>query len=204
MPANALASAPGPRRRSTRAQAEADAAARHRLDLIGASVPDVICSAGAWLADRALAGWDVNVFVPETDDVAPLRILGVTPRPLAEVHRDPRPPTAVAVSADARHLLAEFAGEVAELTVWGAEVPPGAGAVFQSVEHVPSTAARAFKAYALRAAAVEDGAAGDSEVFQAGGPQGAGARRRLRSVGEQRGLPPAAVWAPVPGMGAPR
>ena len=55
MAANAFAAASQPRRRSTRAQAEADAAARHRLDVIAASVSDVIRSAGGWLADRYLA-----------------------------------------------------------------------------------------------------------------------------------------------------
>ena len=103
MAANAFAAASQPRRRSTRAQAEADAAARHRLDVIAASVSDVIRSAGGWLADRALAGWGVNVFVPDTEDAEPLRILGVTAHSLAEVParcQESRRPTAVAVSAD--------------------------------------------------------------------------------------------------------
>ena len=138
MSANALASSPGPRRRSTRVEAEADAAGRHRLDVVAASVPDVVRSAGGWLADRALAGWDVNVFVPDTDDVAPLRILGVTPHSHADVlptRRNPRPPTAMAVSADMMstdstvrdQLVADFAREIPEVTVWGAAVPHGHG-----------------------------------------------------------------------------
>ncbi len=212
MVASALASSPHPRRRSTRAQAEADAAARHRLDVIAASVPDVIGSAGGWLADRALAGWDVNVFVPDTDDVAPLRILGVTPHRLAEMlptRRDPRPPTAVAISADMvagdaavrEQLISKFVREIPEVTMWGSDVPQGMGDRFHSVEHVLSAAARAFKSHAMRAAAIYAGAAAPTEVFHSGSQRVPGERLRLATVTDRApsALPPAAMWAPAPG-----
>ena len=211
MAASALASSSHPRKRSTRAEAEADATARHRLDVIAASVPDVVRSAGGWLADRALAGWDVNVFVPDTDDVAPLRILGVTPHRLTEVlpsGRNPRPPTAMAISADIvsadsgvrEHLVAEFAREIPEVTMWGTEVPHGMGERFHSVEHVLSTAARAFKSHAMRAAAIDEDRAGPTEVFHAGSRRGPGECPRLAAVTDRApsALPPAAVWAPLP------
>lgn len=203
MAANALASTP--RRRSTRAEAEADAAARHRLNVIAASVPDVVASAGGWLADRALAGWDVNVFVPDTDDVGALRILGLTPRRLAEAtadHTDARRPTAVAVSADAMTadpgmratLAGGLGGEIAEVTVWGPQVPQEMADQLCSVEHVPSTAARAFKSHAMRAAALDAAAAGAAEVFHTGPLR---TRPRLAAVPDRAGRPPAAVWAPA-------
>ncbi len=203
MAANAFATAPRPRRRSTHAEAEADAAARHRLDVIAGSVPDVIRSAGGWLADRALAGWDVNVFVPDADDPAPLRILGVTPQRLTDApayRADPHRPTAVAVSADmmstestvCEHLADEIARDVPEVTVWGREVPPDMAERLQSVEHVPSNAARAFKRHAMRAAGLDD--APPTEVFHSG-PRAA--RPRLAAVPGRATLPPAAVWAPV-------
>ena len=67
-------------------RAEAGAATRHRLDVIAGSVPDVIRSAGGWLADRALAGWDVNVFRARCRRCRALADLGVTPRRLADAH----------------------------------------------------------------------------------------------------------------------
>ena len=158
MAASAFAAAP--RRRATHAEAEAGAATRHRLDVIAGSVPDVIRSAGGWLADRALAGWDVNVFVPDADDAAPLRILGVTPHRLADApayRAQPHRPTAVAVSADMReHLAGEITRGVPEVTVWGRDVPPDMAERLQSVEHVPSGAAQAFKRHAMHAAALDD------------------------------------------------
>jgi len=120
------------------------------------SVLDVIRCAGGWLADRALAGWDVNVFLPEGDDGNPLRILGVSLHSLADIDSAgpaPYAPTAVAVSAAAicadpqieRRLRRQFTREIAEVTVWGQQVPDDIGAYLQSVQHVPSAAAAAFK-----------------------------------------------------------
>lgn len=196
MAARAFAATPRPRRRSTHAEAEAGAAARHRLDVIAGSVPDVIRSAGGWLADRALAGWDVNVFVPDADDAAPLRILGVTPHRLADApsyRADPCRPTAVAVSADMReHLAGEMTRGVPEVTVWGRDVPPDVAERLQSVEHIPSGAARAFKRHAMHAAALDDSPA--PEVFHSG-PRDP--RPRLATVPGRAALPPAAVWAPL-------
>ncbi len=194
MAASAFAATPRPRRRTTHAEAEAGAAARHRLDVIAGSVPDVIRSAGGWLADRALAGWDVNVFVPDADDAAPLRILGVTPHRLADApayRAQPHRPTAVAVSADMReHLADEITRGVPEVTVWGRDVPPDMAERLQSVEHVPSGAARAFKRHAMHAAALDDSPA--TEVFHSGSR----GRPRLAAVPGRATLPPAAVWAP--------
>ncbi|HNM83243.1 MAG TPA: hypothetical protein PKI77_01840 [Mycobacterium sp.] len=203
MAANAFAAAARPRRRSTRTEHEAGAPARHRLDVIAGSVPDVVRSAGGWLADRALAGWEVNVFVPDADDLAPLRILGVTPHRWTDApanRANPHRPTAVAVSADMMssestvrdHLAGEIAREVPEVTVWGTDVPSDLVARLQSVEHVPSGAARAFKRHAMRAAALDD--APPTEVFHSGSR---GTRPRLTAVSGGATLPPAAVWAPV-------
>jgi hypothetical protein len=211
MTADALASAPRPRRRTTTARAAEQAATRHRLDVIASSVPDVVRSAGGWLADRALAGWDVNVFVPDTDDVAALRILGVTPQRLGELTAlgdGPQPPTAVAVSADTvcadprvrARLTAEFARDIGEVTVWGETLPDGLDELFHPVQHVLSAAARAFKSHAMRAAAIDEESVSATEVFHTGSTtSGAGAWPRLSAVdGRVRStLPDAAVWAPA-------
>ena len=50
---------------------------RYRLDVVAASVLDVVEAAGGWLFDRRMAGWDVTVLVPEEEDAHALRILGV-------------------------------------------------------------------------------------------------------------------------------
>jgi len=119
-----------------------------------------------------------------------------------------RPPTAVAVSADLisadgkvrEHVLAQLSRDVSEVTVWGA-VPRGMVECFMSVEHVPSTAAKAFKTYAMRAAAIDEDLVAGSEVFHAGS---AGARPRLTAVIGRPALPPAAVWVQAPVRGPNR
>ena len=50
---------------------------RYRLDVIAASAADAVHSAGGWLYDRAMAGWEVTVLLPQSCDSRPLRILGV-------------------------------------------------------------------------------------------------------------------------------
>ena len=56
---------------------------RYRLDLVAASVADVVTCAGGWLCDRVMAGWDVTVLVGEHEPMVPARAevfqsLGVT------------------------------------------------------------------------------------------------------------------------------
>src|ERR1700749_2864333 len=48
-----------------------------RMVAIAPTVADAIESAGGWLFDQALAGWDVTVIMAEQADCRPLRILGV-------------------------------------------------------------------------------------------------------------------------------
>ncbi|MBV9513764.1 MAG: hypothetical protein JO280_06970, partial [Mycobacteriaceae bacterium] len=50
---------------------------RYRLDVFAASVEDVVRSAGGWLFDRAMGGWEVNLLVTEPCDTRRLRILGI-------------------------------------------------------------------------------------------------------------------------------
>ena len=60
--------------RATRADREC---LRYRLDVIAVSALDVVQSAGGWLYDRAMAGWQVTVLLPDGSDARSLRILGV-------------------------------------------------------------------------------------------------------------------------------
>lgn len=58
---------------------EADPAG-YRLDVVASDVADIVQSAGGWLYDRIVAGWQVNVLLPPTSDARALRILGVRTR----------------------------------------------------------------------------------------------------------------------------
>ena len=51
---------------------------RYQLNVIAASVADVVQSAGGWLFDRRMAGWEVNILLSEQDDARAIRILGAT------------------------------------------------------------------------------------------------------------------------------
>ncbi len=50
---------------------------RYRLDVVATSAVDVVQSAGGWLYDRVMAGWEVTVLLPRGCDTRSLRILGV-------------------------------------------------------------------------------------------------------------------------------
>lgn len=125
----------------------------YQLDVIGLDVADVVCSAGGWLCDRVLAGWDVRVTLTDDGDPRPLRILGLG---CGERRSEP---VALAVAGTlSGHALR--LGH-AEVTVWGADRLTG----LQPVRHVVSAAARAFKAHALVAAGLDGVAARPVEVF---------------------------------------
>lgn len=144
--------------------------------MVGIDVADVVESAGGWLFDRAMAGWDVRVTLTQACDVRPLRILGVRTDP-----RSVQPPSPVALAASARALLdapercADIAVALrrrqAEVTVWGAArldpLDSGARPV-RPVRHLLSGAARAFKSQALVAAGLDARGAGAVEMFRTG------------------------------------
>jgi len=157
---------------------------------IAPTVADAIENAGGWLFDQALAGWDVTVITEEPADCRPLQILGVRDHTLdsALSHRaDGTCLSAIAVSAAVlardervrRMVLAALETGLAELRIWGdAEVagadfggtgPDGAAS---PVAHRLSSAARAFKAQALAAAAVCGKSSADTEVFRRGARRG--------------------------------
>jgi hypothetical protein len=132
--------------------------------------------AGGWLFDHVLAGWDAMVFVAGRPDSRPLRILGAGVTDIESalaLPRGPRPQT-LAVEAG----LYESDGRIRQVVrdalddgttqvmIWGglcpADLDNGAG----SVEHRLSTAARAFKAQALAAAAVPAESIPVTETFR--------------------------------------
>jgi hypothetical protein len=153
---------------------------RYRLDVVAPTALDAVKSAGGWIYDRVMAGWDVTVLVGGDDDPRPLQILGAATLDLdsvlAEWEERPHPQT-VAVAAElfdrdprvlghVRNALEQGATEV---TLWGERLPAEFDHSVDSAHHHLSAAARAFKARAL-AAANDAGAdsVAHSETFRCG------------------------------------
>lgn len=159
---------------------------RYRLTVVAASAVDVVAAAGGWLCDRARAGWDVTVVVADADDARPLTILGAT---ALGVDGELSDLSALSVLSDALRtvpkggtlaisaaLLATDEGirgrvlnivarGIADVLVWGQNGPAEFGRDDDRVEHKLSSAARAFKAMALGAAAVPKDAVAPTETL---------------------------------------
>ncbi len=152
---------------------------RYRLDVVAATVVDVVRFAGGWLFDRAMAGWDVTVLVADHPDDRPLQILGAhvldLEEALASVQSRPRP-QALAAAADLfgcdsrvrQGVLQALDHGVTEVTLWGENWPAELDESVGLVQHRLSMAAQIFKAQALAAAAVKQGASGHTEIFRSG------------------------------------
>jgi hypothetical protein len=138
---------------------------KYRLDVVGSSAADVVCSVGGWLYDRVRAGWDVNVFLPQCRDSRPLQILGMQAVGL-DSHIPPASTGCVArglaVSADMfaadvrirQEVLTALDRGMTEVTLWHDGWPLAVGHRTTTVQHVLSGAARAFKRHALTAAGI--------------------------------------------------
>jgi len=157
--------------------ASASRVLRYQLNVLATSAEDVVESAGGWLCDRAKAGWDVNVMLADGGDPRPLTILGATALDLNEsalaMVRSSSPVGALAVGADLLGADRRVRDEVirllklglTEVTVWGSHWPAGLGRQAEAVNHRVSSAARAFKSYALAAADVSANEVKSSETF---------------------------------------
>jgi hypothetical protein len=155
---------------------------RPRLTAIAPSTAEVVRSAGGWLFDQVMAGWDVTVLTADHGDSRPLEILGARVRDLEAILALPLVGgclQAVAVRADlyesderVRRMVLRAVGEgQADIRFWGdfRHEEPGAGA--DRLSHRLSFAAQAFKAQALAAAAASADPAGvaqDVELFRRG------------------------------------
>jgi len=151
---------------------------RYRLDVLAVDATDAARSAGGWLFDRAMAGWQVNVLVADARETRPMQILGATVLDLGaaleSVVADPEHAAGLAVSAAAladervhdavQELLAAGRTEVA---MWGGHWPDGFGGA-DAVGYRLSAAARVFKTHAMAAAGI-DTPVGAVESMQRGG-----------------------------------
>ncbi|SOX51627.1 hypothetical protein MAAFP003_288 [Mycobacterium ahvazicum] len=136
---------------------------RYRLDVVAASAVDVVHSAGGWLYDRVMAGWEVTVLLPGGCDTRPLRILGVTVVDTDNVATamgstsHTLAVSAEAFTADARvrdKVLKSLDDRLTEVALWGEGWPLGVNRGMTRAQHVLSAAARKFKGYALAAAGI--------------------------------------------------
>lgn len=150
---------------ATRADRGEDAAGdclRYRLDVVAANPIDVVHTAGGWLYDRAMAGWEVTVLLPHHCDTRPLRILGVWTAPLdssvdATSHSLAVSAAAFAADDGVRERVRKALDHpLTEVALWGDGWPLGMDRGMTAVQHVLSGAARAFKSQALAAAGMRD------------------------------------------------
>jgi hypothetical protein len=133
---------------------------RYRLDVVAGSAADVVQSAGGWLYDRVMAGWEVTVLLADSCDTRPLRILGVRALDLDLATSSTSQSLAASVeafTADARvcdTVLESLDGRLTEVALWGDGWPLGVNRAMTRAQHLLSAAARTFKGYALAAAGI--------------------------------------------------
>jgi hypothetical protein len=154
---------------------------RYRLDVVAGTAADVVQSAGGWLYDRAMAGWEVTVLLPRQTsgtDSRPLRILGVRVADLqselaCELDETGSMPQSLAVcaevyAADARvrdRVLQARGHRLTEVALWGDGWPLEMNRGMSKVEYVLSAAARVFKRQALTAAGIPCQAVDSTETL---------------------------------------
>lgn len=161
----------------TRGRAHTGTVLRHEMTVVALGVADVVVSAGGWLYDRAMAGWQVNVLLADRTGERALRILGAAPFDLSGeldvVTDDPDRVATVAVAADVyaaddrvRRFVATSSRRRAEVALWG-----DAGSFTENANAVAyrlTAAARAFKTQALLAVGLSGEPATTEALFLSG------------------------------------
>ena len=154
---------------------------KYQLDVVASSVADVVTSSGGWLFDQVMAGWEVNVLVPDFEDVRPLHILGARAfdleSTLAATRKRTRRPQTMAVATDvfgrddrvSQDVLSALRKGSTEVVFWGTQSPTRVGRVVTAVEYPLTAAAQAFKSRAL-ALVTPSEPIGKTEMFFIGGP----------------------------------
>ena len=166
----------GARVRAARSEGEC---LRYRLDVVAADAVDVVRSAGGWLYDRVMAGWEVTVLLPHRCETRSLRILGVdvvdTESEFAVAALGSTSQTlaisAEAFAVDARlrdKVLESLNNQFTEVALWGQPQqgwPLGVDRGLTTAQHLLSSAARRFKGAALAAAGISCGSVDFTEML---------------------------------------
>lgn len=169
----------------------AGACLRYRLDVIAADAVDVVGSAGGWLYDRVMAGWEVTVLLPNNRDTRSLRILGVSVADVESEFIDAAlnstsqtlAVSAAAFTVDARlrdKVLDALDNRMTEVALWGDGWPLGVDRGLIKAQHLLSGAARRFKAAALAAAGIPCGEVGFTETLLCDATRAAGDSELIR------------------------
>ena len=153
---------------------------RPRLTAIAPSTAEAVQSAGGWLFDQVMAGWDVTVVTADQADPRPLHILGVRARDLDSLFATTAVLgpclQAVAVRSELydadervrRLVLTAAESGTTDIRLWGDLWPSDFDGAADPVSHRLSLAARAFKAQALAVADLAEKSSADTEVFRRG------------------------------------
>jgi hypothetical protein len=146
-----------------RSRTRASTVLQHEMTVIASSVADAVMSAGGWLFDRRMAGWQVNVLLADRTGERALQILGAEVLDLSgdlqAITDDPDRAATVAVAADVyaadgrvRRFVTTSDRRRAEVALWGDVTPLGENV--SAVSYRLTAAARAFKSQALLAAGI--------------------------------------------------
>ena len=148
----------------------------YKLVVLAPDPMDAVAAAGGLIVDSTRAGWQVDVFLEAGGDERALRILGVDSRVLPGAFDFGLEwPDAVVYDASTydrhrgvRRLIADTVRKHrTEVACWGGGGSTSAGPAAE-IEHRLSSAAQAFKRYALRALDTTEPAS-PVEAFRGGG-----------------------------------
>lgn len=141
----------------------------YQLDVVTSSVAEAVRYAGGLMFDRSAAGWRVGVV---TDDAAHRRALSIlgthTQSPERhgdELHNPNRVVRSLVVPVDRLTPQDSELEPWAELLVWGRHVDSESAGRLRPVLHELSSAARTFKAEALRCAGLDTRVEPDEEFW---------------------------------------
>lgn len=160
-----------------RPRAQAGERCSYEVNVIASRVVDVVSSAGGWLFDLQMAGWQVNVLVADRSDERALRILGAR---ILDRHGesasgtgDPHRASTLVVAAELvstdervrKQVLRAVRRGTTEVALWGDTCPWQLGPGIGPAQHRLSGAARAFKAHALAATGMPSETVGMTETL---------------------------------------
>lgn len=160
---------------AARRRAHDDERLGYRLTVVASGPVEVVGSAGGWLCDKVLAGWDVTVLLARGGDIGPLQILGVDAvgleGPLVPARASADRCLAVGADVFVAHpgvrdaVLHSLDCALTEVTLFGGDWPMAVRRRLTAAQHELSGAARMFKGHALASAGIRADPPGPTETF---------------------------------------